>query len=210
MDLVAARTSAWAAAALGLLAAGCASSIRVSTHGDPSAPFATYRTFDWVSPADTSDDPRFPGLRKAGRQEIAAGLETKGYLRAERGEAPDFRVQFYAFLQKEKEVLEDEEDVHQTDTTEPPLPPADSASPGHPRAEPPSREVEGEGAVVEAVEVAELETGDLVVEVLDGRSSELVWRGIGRGIADEKAPQGELLQALRRVIERFPEVAHRP
>lgn len=197
---------ALALGALGLLAAGCAS-VGVTTESDASAPFASYRTWDWVAPDDNSEDPRFPGLRKAGRERIAAALEAKGYQHVEAGKSPDFRVQFYAFIEEEKEpVVEEEEDVQQAETPEPELPPARTRTPAHPRPIRNEHEATGTADILlENVELDALETGDLVVEAVDGKSWQLVWRGRGRGVADPKKPQPELLRALDKVVGRFPD-----
>jgi len=193
---------AWIAAA-----GGCAS-VRVSTEVDPSASFAAYRSFDWVSPEDSSEDPKFPGFRHTGRQAIAEHLTAKGYLPVKAGAPPDFLVQFFAFVEHEEEtVLIEEGEVHQVGTPVPSLPPERSRSPSAPRPDPPSIDSSAEGVAIDDLEVDDLEIGDLVLEILDARTRKVVWRGTGRGIADVTAPQAELSRALERVLARFPDAA---
>lgn len=196
-------------AALGLLAGACGS-LRVAVDSSPSAPFASYRTFDWVAPADTSEDARFPGLRKAGRAEILAKLTEKGYRKAEGDQVPDFRVQFYAFVESNPDSVEsvDVADAHTTRTEEEEAEPPGSTSAGVPNEEAPALVTGDTDIAIGDMDLEDLETGDLVLEAVDGPSKKLVWRGRGQGVADAKKPLPELLQALDRVLDKFPDAGY--
>lgn len=194
-----------AAAAL----AGC-SSLHVTTQVDPAARFIAYRSFDWVAPGDVSEDPAFPGLRREGRRVISEQLEDKGYRPAEEGRSPDLIVQFYAFVERDRETIAlPEHEEHQSATPDPQLPPARSRNPAMPRPKDPSAESSAENLGIEELETEELEVGDLVLEALDGRTHQVVWRGVGRGILDAKTPTKDLEKALKRVLAEFPDASGR-
>jgi len=185
------------------VAAGCAS-FHVSTQVDPAASFAAYHTFSWVSPEDRSEDPAFPGLRREGRRVVTEELEAKGYRVAEGG-TPDLVVQFYAFVERDRETIAlPEHEESEVATPEPELPRARTRNPSTPRPEDPVAESSAEDVAIEELETEDLEVGDLVLEALDGRTRQVVWRGIGRGILDSKTPTNDLERALKLVLEEFP------
>ena len=72
--------------------AGCASGPRVFSNEDPTAGFATYRTYGFASPLGT-DRPEYSSLTTEFlRQATSRELEARGYRRAEE---PDLLVNFF-------------------------------------------------------------------------------------------------------------------
>jgi hypothetical protein len=184
------KRSAWLgvpafALAIACLATGCA---RVSVHTviDPNADFRAYTTSKFLPNGGAPEKPG-PGQRRLRFMEdplydadvqlaIRADLEAKGF-RAVRGEPePDLLIGYQTIVRNRADVL------------------------------PPLYGAGWRGRVFVAAPgmVRWYKEGTLVVDVIDARTQETVWRGVGVGAMRDMAP-GEGVQAsVREILKDFP------
>ena len=171
--------------------AGCASAIDVRTMVSPEATFTTQRTFRVLDapvrrdgrPTTGADDPMVNNTiaNRALRERITRAFAARGY-DAVTGE-PDLAIAFYASA---REAL----DITMWDY-------------GYPiRSRWPRPLYEQT--------VREVTEGSVVVDVIDPRTQELLWRGEGKArLSDDPAENvKELARAAEKVVQRFP-AAHR-
>lgn len=130
--------------------AGCAP-IRVSAHVDPRVDFAGFKTFDW-GPADAlpAGDPRLDAngfFQDHMQGAVERQMRLKGYERADPQGAADVRIHFHAVVRERLNVAAFD-----------------------------SRRGFCSGTDCDAG-VTEFEEGTLIVDVMDGRTNRLVWRG---------------------------------
>jgi hypothetical protein len=162
--------------------AGCAP-MRVSSHVDRGADFTRYRTFDWgTADAYPETDPRFE--RNAFYQDHVQGaiereMQRKGFARSEREAPPDVRVHFHA-------VVERRLDVNRLDYRDGVCARSDCG-----------------------IGVNDYEQGTLVVDVVDGRTNKLVWRGwaqdtLGDALENQDHLASKIEQAVARMFVRLP------
>jgi hypothetical protein len=166
---------------LGLLAA--CSPIQVQTDHDPAANFSALRTYAWLQKtADAPRDPRIDNDLLDSRVHAAVNdeLDRKGYREA--AENPDFRVTYHVMVQNKFDV---------------------QSFPvyygyGFGRV----------GAAGGDVRVSEYEQGTLILDVVDSRTNDLVWRGSAQArIVPDRTPQERtklIRDAVREMLERFP------
>ena len=143
----------WATAVLiaGSLGLGGCAPIRVSAHVDSHTDFAQFRTFDW-GPADAlpAGDPRLDAdgfFQDHMQGAVERQMLLKGYARAAEGATPDLRIHFHAVVRERMDV--DALDVQRGFCA------AGTCGSG----------------------VTQFEEGTLLVDVMDGRTNRLVWRG---------------------------------
>jgi hypothetical protein len=164
------------------------SPITVNTSFDPASNFARLRTFAWVEPIEGEDPAKdvAPDFRMRLRAAVEKVLANKGFIRAAEGVEPDCRIAYYRHLQ----------------------PGAWITTWGYPYG--PWR-VDRWGYRYDPwlvgwrrVEVQHFEVGTLVLDIVDAKTSKLSWRGWGRGVLDPRRSGEQLLDAVRKVIGRFP------
>ena len=143
----------WARVGLvvGVLGLGACAPIRVGSHVDTRTDFSRFKTFDW-GPADAlpAGDSRLDanGFFKDHMQgAVERQMVLKGYEHAREGTTPDVRIHFHAVIRERLNVSA--LDVRQGYCSGP------ACSAG----------------------VTEFEEGTLVVDVMDTRTNQLVWRG---------------------------------
>ena len=172
------RVGWWAGAVLagGVLGlAGCAP-VRVSAHVDPETDFSRLTTFDW-GPADAlpAGDPRLDAngfFQDHMQGAVERQMLLKGYQRAGERQAADLRIHFHAVIKERLNV----------DTLD--------ASRGYCLGSDCSGTVN------------EFEEGTLIVDVMDGRTNRLVWRGWAQqGIGDALERQDRLAQQIDRAVK---------
>jgi hypothetical protein len=134
-----------------LVGLGACAPIRVSSHVDTRTDFSRFKTFDW-GPADAlpAGDPRLDanGFFKDHMQgAVERQMVLKGYGHAGENSMPDVRIHFHA-------VIKERLDVNALDAGRGYCSGADC----------------GAG-------VTEFEEGTLIVDVMDARTNQLVWRG---------------------------------
>jgi hypothetical protein len=178
-------------AAVVLTLAACASAPRVYTAVNPDGGVGTLHTFmilaapRHVGRHEESDDPMRvnSGSNRALRNALRQGFASRGYVVAD--SSPDFAVAYYA-------TAKDKLDIMRWDYGYAWWP----------------RWWRGWGlrGPVGPTEATEYASGTVVVDVIDGRTRELLWRGKGlaRVSDDERAYELELQKAVTAIVARFP------
>jgi len=173
------------------LACGCAP-ISVHVRYDPKVDFSDYKTFDWI-PRPEKDNPAadvVPGFREKVRLTLERLLAERGITPAPEGSQADLHVAFYFHISQHSRAWW----VSNWGYPYYPWvgywgyrwdPWFDPWSPGW-------------------VEVVSYDVGTMVVDVVEAKTKRLVWRGWGRGVTDPQAPDQKLLEAVRRIMNRFP------
>ena len=179
--------------ALALGGIACAGRYDVVTLVAPQARFATLRTFR-VLPAPQPRVPREPRgaydpmvnnsiTNRALRETVAAAFQRRGYEVSE--VAPDYVVAVYASAQ-------DKLDIDMWDYGYPPCWPG--AWPG-----------------VDCVSVNQYTEGSVVIDVIEQRTHELLWRGHGTATMTEDPSHDieELKRLAKAVVKAFPKASKR-
>jgi hypothetical protein len=146
---------------------------------DPAASVASYHTFAWLPV-----EPGIPGeprqdnilLDRDIRATVDQNLADKGYIKASSG-TPDFLIGYRADI-KEKFIksIRDLYDYRQAGGTE---------------------------AVTDAFAFGH-EEGALILDVVDGRTRQLVWRASATAVVDPTERKHRIAEALRRMLAQFP------
>lgn len=160
-----------------LLAAGCAAGIPVEMDYDPGQDFSSFRQYAWHDQVNAPDQLVEARIRNA----IDDGLTARGYVKAESGDAPDFRVSFTAVAEQALNF--------------------DSVSPsmGYRRW--------GAG-IGTTTRVREYTRGSLVVDVIDPAGENLLWRGASaRKLPQERGPEEkdrDVMEVVSAILQQFP------
>lgn len=159
---------------------GCAGNkMVIRSELDPAANVATYRTFAWLPvPPGIPGEPRQDNivLDRDIRATVDQSLIGKGYLKASSG-TPDFLIGYRADI-REKQV-NSIRDYYEY------------------------RQAGGKDAVTDAY-VFGHEEGALILDVVDGRSRQLVWRASATAVVDPAQRKTRIEDALRRMLAEFP------
>lgn len=178
------------------LLAGC-SAISVVSDYDSSVPFGSYRTYRWSAdtPAPNGDDllVRNPLIYKRIRNAVDRELQYKGFVQKEKG-AVDFTVTVHAGI-RERVMVE-----------QPTI--SFAWRQGYYRG----RHGYYSGVWYDPYgpypRMTYYEEGTLVIDIYDGRSGEMAWRGIGSGILryydSTEAMHRDLDAAVGKVLAKFP------
>jgi len=165
-----------------LVASACSSGISVRTDFDPAANFSSYRTFAWM-PLPQNTDYRLNNDLVDGRirSAIENQLQAKGYQLGP-VEGADFKVGYHA-------ALEGKMDVRTINSYY-------------------GYGWEQWSTISPQTYVDEYTEGTLVVDVVDAKSNELVWRGSGQGEVRERADPDErtrrINNAIAKILAEFP------
>ncbi len=172
-----------------LFGAGC-SSLSVSYNYDPQANFAAYRSFDWLPPRADGGVDELVGknVRFAVERELAA----KGVRRETRD--PDLRIAIHGGRQKYVDVQE--YGYAYRDAPYFVLPPG--TKDGRPVLAPQTLCYE------RGVRTYEYEIGTLVLDFVDARRKEMVWRGVATAVVDPGSRPEDVQEAVRRLLEKYP------
>ena len=175
-----------AAAFLALLLAGCAP--RIYTEQDDQASFGGYHSYAWVAPTPGKNvrDPILDSQILEGRvhRAVSAEFKQRGFEEVAADANPDFVVTYHT---SNKEKIE---------STGP------SFSFGFVDAFP-----RGFGAVAVPVggDVQSREEGTLMLDVIDGKSKRLVWRGWTKGWVSQDSYTDEAVKsAVQQILAKFP------
>ena len=173
-------TRSLALALLSFLAA--CSPITVRTDHDTTADFSHLRTYGWLQkPSDVPRDPRIDNDLLDSRVHSAVNdeLASKGFTESEN---PDFRVTYHVMIQNQLDVQS--------------FPVAYGYGLGR------------VGAMSTDVRVEQYELGTLLLDVVDTRTNELVWRGSAQARIDpNRTPQERtklIREAVHDMLARFP------
>lgn len=181
--------AAWAAvifAGLAATLAGGCSRVSVHTVVDPSANFRSFSTFAFLPDGGRSERAERPARRlrriddplyQADLQmAIRADLETKGLRQVSATDAPDLQIGYQTVVRNQAEVMPPIYGIGWRGR-------AYVAAPGH---------------------VRWYKEGSLVIDVIDARSGETIWRGIGTGAMRDMAAGEDVQSAVKEVLEDFP------
>ena len=178
------------------LLVGCGGSdMHVQTATVPDKDLSEFATWGFVPGIPkTTGDPRVDNTAVVGfiRSAVARELAAKGYVQADSG-APDFFVNHHAALQDKLDVatLNDHYDYSYYG--------ANANLWGYMRPYGYTQAVSG---------VAEISVGSLVLDVLDGESNEIVWRGFAEAeLSRDEAANGDgtrIDEAVQRMFKEFP------
>jgi hypothetical protein len=162
--------------------AACAPQIHIASDYDPSADFARMKTYAWLqTPAHVPQDPRINSDLLASRVHSAVNdeLTVRGY--AESVEKPDFRVTYHV-------AVKDKIDVQSFPTDY-----------GYGL---------GRWPAGSDVRVAQYEEGMLLLDLVDGETNELIWRGSAQARIDPNRSPAErtklIRSAVHQMLDRFP------
>lgn len=168
-----------------LLLAGCAP--RVLVEQDSHAPFARYHSFAWVNPPmGPVKDPILDSqiLEERVKRAVVAALTARGYVQTAPDKSPDFIVTYHTASRQKIESS------------------GASFSFGFVDAWP-----AGFGSVIVPVgnNVESHEEGTLMLDVLDGKSKRLVWRGwTSDWVRQENYSDKAINEAVRDILAKFP------
>jgi len=164
-----------------MLVLGC-SSMRVMVDYDDQFDFSNYKSFKFVTPkivsknkSDHSAGIKDPLFIKKASREISAILTSKGYQKTGKKNPADFLVAFYATAKNRAQIT------------------------------PPTYHIGRFGRrYVRSGHVYHYKQGTLIIDIVDRKSKELVWRGVGSGALNKSDPKKNLLEAVEKVLEKFP------
>ncbi len=166
--------------------AGC-STMQVHSDHDPSANFAGLKTYDWTKAAKkVTGDPRLdnPALDQRIRELIQLQLAKQGYALAPGG-TPDFLVGYHVALEK-KLAVSTMNDYY-----------------GY-RAGWGWSYGAGTGTMMPQSYTYEYEQGSLIIDVVNPKTHDLMWRGSAQAEVNRKKGREQLNEAVTRILERFP------
>lgn len=178
--------------AAALLLTGCAP-YTIKYDVDPGADFRAYRTFEWYA-ASRRARGQTKGQANGGneimdrrvRQAVERQLVAKGYAPVAASAEPDFLVTYYPIYRDRR--------VRTTTSV---------GVGGGWRYRP-----WGYGVGARFSEVRHYKEGTIVVEVVDGRSNQLVWQGAAVGaltaLDDPQEAQEQVARAVADMLEKFP------
>jgi hypothetical protein len=164
---------------LSILLAGCAG-MAIEAEQDPAVTFDRYETYTWSSNQRAPGDVRVtPALAAQIRDDIDRHLAQKGYVRVDTD--GDVSVAYRVTIEGET-IVQTMGGYSGTNWTEYITRPASSAR--------------------------RYEEGTLIIDVFDGASERLIWRGSAKAeVRQRVSPEdrsSRVTEAVRKVLERFP------
>lgn len=158
------------------------STMKVVVDYDDQVNFSSYKTFHFVTPkkmkAKQKGTPaviKDPIFMKQARNEIGTVLSEKGFQKAETPKQADFVIAFYATAKHKAQITPPTYHIGRFGRR--------WVRPGH---------------------VHHYKQGTLIVDIVDRKKHELVWRGVGSGVLDRSDPRKNLLEAVQKVLAKFP------
>ena len=175
-------------AILATLLAGC-QTFDVRSDWDPTQPLETYERYFWLEPPKVEGADPFADntlLRKRVRIAIEDELAERGFLAVSSKDEADFQVTYSVLLEERIRV-----DGYTTTT----------GAYGYPTY------WVGIGTAYTSANVRNFQESTLIIDFLDPRNDDLVWRGWADGIVrtrDRDRGQERLLQGVEAVLAKFP------
>jgi hypothetical protein len=168
--------------------AGC-SFISVNTEHDPNINFANYQTFKWMPQTDrTGNDPVENSSLFTKRLQYAVNqtLTAKGY-RKEPSDAADFLITYHISLNDKVEV---------TDY---------GYGYGGFRGRSARYNNYWGAPINRNIDVYQYTEARLILDFVDSKSKELIWRGLASGVVDEYSRDDkDLNEAVKKMLDQFP------
>jgi hypothetical protein len=167
--------------ALAAALAGC-STLKVHTQYDPAAPFASYKRYAWLATAPGAEQAaaiRDPGVRSLVVSAIDREMAHKGLVRTTPDADPDFFVSVLGWAQSRIEVT----------SYGYAYAPAYAYGPSY----------------VGPADVSHYTDGTLLLDFVDARTRQLVWRGEATDtVGSASEVKGSIDEAARRMLEGYP------
>ncbi len=159
-----------------IFAIGC-SSTRVAVDFDENFDFSQLQKFAFVKPPQqkTPGVIHDPLFIKKAKNEIAAQLTKRGFELANSRREADFLIAFYATTKNKVQITPPTYHIGRYGRR--------WVTPGH---------------------AYHYKQGTLIIDIVDKKSKELVWRGVGTGVLDRDKPIKNLIEAVRDVLKDFP------
>ena len=176
---------------------GCAT-MSVNTDYDPLYNFAAIKTYDWMPfPEGVKKDEL---ARKHIQYAVNNHLQTKGFSQSSKN--PDILVAAHGGKERKVDVQEwgygyANRDYHHAGPyrRDPYL--------GHPG--PFMGDTRGDFGYTKGVDTYEYDVGTLVIDIIDARAKELIWRGTATGVINPNAPSRDVItQSVNKILESFP------
>lgn len=175
---------------LALLVTAC-SSYSVKTDYDRSAPYASYKTFDWYAASARAKaqarGTENPIMDRRVKAAVERELAAKGYKLETRAE-PDFLVTYYPVYRNRKSHVRTTVGVGLGGWRRPW---------GY-----------GVGTRFTTGEALHWKEGTIVLEVVDGKSNQLVWQAVAEGaltgLDHPEEAEAQVAKAVKDLLERFP------
>jgi hypothetical protein len=170
-----------------LVVLGGCSTMQIYSDYDRAANFEGLQTYDWVkTEKEPAADPRLsdPLLDKRIRDLVEKQLAVQGYDQSSTG-APDFMVGYHVALEK-KLAVSTMNDYY-----------------GY-RAGWGWSYGAGTGRVMPESYVYEYEQGSLIIDIVNPKTRELMWRGSAQAEVNQKKSAEQLTKAVQRILQRFP------
>lgn len=161
--------------------------MQVQSDYDPAARFDGLQTYDWVkTEGKPAADPRLsdPLLDKRIRDLVETQLAAQGYRPSSTG-TPDFMVGYHVALEK-KLAVSTMNDYY-----------------GY-RAGWGWSYGAGTGRMMPESYVYEYEQGSLIIDIVNPKTRELMWRGSAQAEVNQKKRAEQLAEAVQRILQRFP------
>ena len=165
---------------------GCASSMEVGADFVPEAPKVTknYKTYDWLPPSEEMEkELRNPILQGRITEAFDGQFKARGYERTTTGN-PDFKVSYFV-------MVEGKMDIGAMNTYY-------------------GYDWYGATGMImySQTRSQEYDEGTIVLDVVDGATNGLVWRGIARAKVttslDPNKRQAQINEAARKILNQFP------
>ncbi|NMO13390.1 DUF4136 domain-containing protein [Pyxidicoccus fallax] len=176
---------------VGLMLAAC-SGIEVNTNYDPSAvqQLESYRTYAWL-PTPEGKDPRVYNdlINNNLHQAVDRVLQGRGYRQVAMDASPDFVIGWQGAIDSKLDA--------QTVNSYYGYGWGTMWSPYY-----------GGGVGVPYTYVREYEEGTLILDIVDAKAKQLVWRGTAQAVVDEnptaQSSRERINEAVEEMLERFP------
>ncbi len=172
-----------------LLLAGCGGSLDIYSDWDPEADFTNLRTYQFAERVATADDdPRVYNDITVQRisNALNTALQARGYELISSGE-PDFKVAWHGSIDKKMNMETVQSNYEYTA--------------GWRSAQDPNRPQS-------TTYVNEWEEGTLIIDIIDPKKKELMWRGTGTALVEDNVSPGQdqqkLNDAVARILKEFP------
>jgi hypothetical protein len=176
------------AVAAGLMA-GCASTLKVNTQYDPTAPFGAYRTYAWLATtpgAEQAASIRDPGVRAFVVGSIDREMQRRGFVQVPPDKNPDFFVSVIGWAQNRVEVTNYGYAYA----------PAYMYGPFGPAPY---------SAAVPMAEVNQYTEGTLILDFVDAKSLKLFWRGTATDTVTSASHLKSVIdEAAKKLLAAFP------
>lgn len=172
------------AALISLVAvAGCATAMNVSSHVERGLDFASYRSYDW-GPADAlpTGDPRLDGnpfFKDHVQGAIEKGLAARGLERSPASAVPDLLIHYHANIRQRMDVNRVDREYGYCYGQDCP------------------------------VKVFDVESGTLVLDIVDARTNRVIWRGWAQHRVEDMLENPDRMaeridEAVSRMLQRLP------